>query len=1375
MDSANVGKKPVTPPNPQAVKRKGQGPEAEAVVKEEATVEPQDQSTVGQPPADPPKADGKDHSNVGQDMGPTVELGARFDVPQKIFEGPPDEKGVQTTTHTIGLVPYANMDEAKKAGVIIPEIHEVKSKAGLGPRGHLEIMTLQDTNNPETVAIAVPMEIPADSQYVDPATGRAPIQDMEARLVPRDADIIPKFHHAELSTSKASRKIEVGANVFEKVSDFAGNITQSSMAGIMWEFPVAPFVSAVAAPVIGVKSVRDWANVAKRMSYVDNVRADSKSDMIEIYENGMKVPVSATEETKRLANQALSAKTKLASAGFLGAAGTIGTLSLFKAGALGATATGAIAAAAPFVPALATAGMVATGSAMGINAGKELVHLAKEKKELLALQEQLRAEGKPEVIRKTVEVPHQKLGRMVAINEVDMPIEKRLDEISAAQKKNVALASLSAGMSGAMIASIGLGLVGFGTAMGAGIAPAAAIAGFNSGRDLIKLSGEKKDLEELQKKLQSEGKAEVTKEVRQMQDGTWQEVEIPIDQRLEELQRSINGKKVILTASGSGLAALGATLIGGLSGWIAFPAAALVIGGVAAALFPEEAKALAKGAWKLIAGRFSKDARSERATKSQVKDDLKAFQKQVKDLDARLKEADPTAHKLLTQALGQYAQSADAKGRQETVGNIAEALDIIGSKEPQDAQAWLGEFRQFDEKVTKAWKEHEVGVHMRSEQVKKTLAHPSLPDRLQERGANPEELEKAYEELFRLQNDPKALQTLQTQAQGGDPAAGAKMELLAIFGAAAIIASVSDELGEEFMTGAEKAVSDTHDKKEMMSLDTFNTVYDSAQKAAKGGEVPLEAVVGVLSSLAAVEGWDDQGVNVAASVAKLQKDFGKEWVAEATKVAEKAYKNGDLPGANQDFPKLLQGADGKAPDEILPQLVSQAIDTIAVLEGWLNPNPQAQPGGQQQAPAAPPVANQTPTEIPQEDPAVTAARRQMAEAVKDMAEIDPEATGKLLDSFEALQGRFAKPPKDAEEAAGMRRQAGEDFLAAQESLLEKAPEAMDRWIKGHDKIAAQRLDSSIDRDLMGRVLDADPVKLAAEKAGMDSSEVEGLYKKLSKAYANNNDFTELAPLLNEMDPESEKGKQKAVLMAIDQTLVAFSAQQQNDPSELKARVDEHIESVYAQDPNIQAAVDSPEFAQLAGQLEMKPEELQGALNTMFAAAVDKGLDQRLSEGFKAGDEETTKLVNAGRAALGLVRQKALQAQQAAAAANPELVAEQAKQTFESPVIQTALSLEQVNQQANAFGVDARALMDIQIRAELGDAADFLAIQNKAQSGDEHAQKQLTMLGTLTNAVRYVAANAQRGGPPAQQAPAEAPAAPETGDDGKESPGNPAVA
>lgn len=1347
MDSGNVGKTPVTPPK-APVRRNEPGAENRAA-KEEAAVEPKDQASIGEPPQAP--------AQEQIDHGPTVELGARFDVPQKIFEGPPDETGVQTTTHTIGLVPYENMDEAKKAGVIIPEIHEVKSRAGLGADGRLEIMSLQDTNNPETVAIAVPMEIPADSQYVDPQTGRAPIQDMEARLVPKDADIIPKFHHAELSTSKASRKIEVGANVFEKVSEFAGNITQSSMAGIMWEFPAAPFVSAAVAPVLGVKSVKDWANVAKRMSYVDNVRAESKSDMIEIYQNGIKVPVSAQEETKRLATQALAAKTKLASAAFLGAAGTIGTLSLFKAGALGATATGAVAAAAPFVPALATAGMVASGSAMGINAGKELIALGKEKKELLELQKQLRAEGKPEVIRKTVEVAHQKLGRMVAINEVDMPIEKRLEEISAAQKKNVAVASLSAGMSGAMIASVGLGLVGFGTAMGAGLAPAAAIAGFNSGRDLIKLSGEKKELEALQEKLAAEGKPEVTREVRQMQDGTFQEVEIPIDQRLEELQRSINGKKVILTASGSGLAALGATLVGGLSGWIAFPAAALVIGGVAAVLFPEEAKALAKGAWNLIAGRFSKDARSERATKSMVKDELKAFKKQIKDLDAKLKEADPTAHKLLTQALGQYAQSVDAKGRQETVGNIAEALDIIGSKEPQDAQKWLTEFRTFDGKVTQAWKEHEIGVHMRSDQVKKTLAHPALPDRLQERGADPEKLDEAYEELFRIQTDPKALQDLQTQAQGGDPAATAKMELLTIFGAAAILASVGEELGEEFMATAQTAVSETNDKKQKMSLETFSRIYDSAQEAANGGEVPLEAVVGALSSMAAVEGWDDQGVNLAGSVAKLQQDFGKEWVAEASKVAEKAYKQGDLAGARQDFPKLLQGISGKAPDEIVPQIVSQAVDTIAVLEGWLNPNPQA-PGAQQ--PAAPPVAPQTPTGIPQEAPAVTAARGQMAQAVSEMAEVDPENTSKLLDSFEVLQGRFAEPPKDAQEAAALRRQAGEDFLAAQNALIEKAPESMDRWIKGYDAIAAQKLDQSIDRDLMGRVLDADPVKLAAENAGMEQKEVEGLYKQLSKAYANNNDFSELAPLLNEMDPESANGKKKAVLMAIDQTLVAFSAQQQNDPSEAQARVDEHIDRVYSENPNIQATIDSPEFTQLAAQLEMKPEELQGALNTMFAAGADKGLDQRLTQGFEAGDPAITKQVNAGRAALNLIQQKTMQAQQAAAAANPELVEEQVKQTLASPVIQTALTLEPVNQQANEFGVDARALMEVQIRAELGDAKGFLEIQQKAQSGDEQAQKQMTLLGTLTNAVRYVAANMQSAPAPQGQPPAPPEAPPE---------------
>lgn len=762
----------------------------------------------------------------------TTELGARITVPSKIFEGPPDETGVQTTTHTIGLIPYENMDEALAAGVILPDIDQVNSKAGLGPRGRLEVMTLPDTNNPKTVAIAVPMEIPADSQHIDPATGKAPIEDMEARLVPRDAEIVPKFHHAELSDSDASRKIELGVNMVEKVSEFAGNITQSSLAGIMWEFQAAPVVAFATAPIVGVKSARDWVNVAKRMSYVENLASTSSTDTIQMYQNGLMIPVSAKEETKRLANQAMAAKTKLASAAFLGAAGTIGTLGLFKAGVLGSTVTSAVAAATPFVPALATAGMVSAGASAGINAGKELIALGREKKELLELQAQLRAEGKPEVIRRTVEQVHRDLKRPVAVNEVDMPIEKRLDEISAAQKKNVAMASFSAGLSGATVASVGLGLLGFGTAMGVGVAPTAVITGFNSARDLINLGKEKK---ELQAQLAEKGEGATTREVRQMQDGTWKEVEIPIEQRLEELQRSINGKKVILTASGSGLAALGATLAAGVSGWIAFPAAALVVGGVAAVLFPEEAKALAQGAWKLIAGRFSKDARSERATKGQVKDDVKQFRKQVKDLEVRMKEADPTAYKLLTAALGQYAQNTNAQGRQESVKNIAEALDIIGQKEAQPAKEWLDNFRTLDGKVTDAWKEHEIGVHLRSEDVKKTLANSSLPDRLQERGADPDNMAAAYEELFRAQSDPQAMQDLQNQAQAGDKAAQAKLELMGIFAAAAVITSLTDELGEEWTGEVKQAVTDLNQSGQKVSLEGFKAIHQSAEKTAGGG------------------------------------------------------------------------------------------------------------------------------------------------------------------------------------------------------------------------------------------------------------------------------------------------------------------------------------------------------------------------------------------------------------------------------------------------------------------------------------------------------------------------------------------------------------
>lgn len=1303
--------------------------------------------------------------------------------------GPLDANGDRETTHTLLWVDESKAERLKKEeGAFEPNLQKIITDADLGERGRLELIGVKGADNPNAENIVRIMEVPDEVRQINPKTGKAPIEDMEARMVPKDSEILPQRHYAKLEDG-GSGKIWGGVKTgLDQVVDRGSNLVNQSMAGLFFNIPYANLLGIGMGAWGSSRTLEDLREVGSQIHEMKVLQAEAgDNDVVnKALPDGTTVAVSAENTLKRLAAQELAGKVKLG-----------GNVALIAAGVAG-TVTGG----AAFVPMLAASGMVLGNGAAGLQALKDLKELGAEKQKLLELQ----AAGQTH-IKKTLEGPGDK-GVMEAVKVVEQPIDMRLGEIEDEKKGKITQATMIGGISAGTMASLGFNIVGIGAGFGLGVAPVAAYMGVNAGIDLFG-----KDLPE-KKELQAAQDAGETKVARtkQLMTGEYKEINVSIEEELKQLQKKIDGKKVILTGTATALATIGATVGAGMTAWIMAPAA-LAVAAVAATLFPDEAKAIAENVWGKIKGIFSKDARSLRAAKKAVKKLVEGFAKSTKARDklkvldgrkaeleqakqsgqttfkkkvtetgadgkpiekeidvpidgelaqiegqrrealatinaeSRLKAADEDMFKYLEPNVKKYAGATSPQGRERALGQIDIVLQHLNQKDPEHTRAWFKAFQELNKDVTQVWLDHEIGVHMRDEVTRAMFKNPNLSGLLEQRGLAMADAEQAYENGVRLEQDPQKFQELQMRANQGDQTALNDLEIMGVFKAARLLADAEKNFGEkwledfyidvqggngkfspkmvEFHTGKAQEATNAKHPERLVGYDEDGEVY------TKPPEVKAQAIAQLAQAAALLLGVDIS--NMASPQQMAQSDSQPQ---QSTTPAG--------PEPKVTF-KWEKGPDGKLVRKaVTPEEQPAAAQPAPVKTVGAAATPDAEPLllTDEMRIDAPPVNQQQPSP----------AESRMAQAFAQLHKADAAAAVQLDKAMGALMGEFETQPKSAEELQAMRQQASKELDAALTVLEEKAPDALKVWDQARKEVDNQKLEASIDKELMNAVLDSPAVKGVAEEVGYNDEQVSGLYKMLHRAVSTDN-YSEIGPIMNATDPESAKGKDKAVITVLNNVQAALAQQAvagQADSETIEARREAFLELVHQQNPFLETILEGDAVKGLAEQAQVEPKFVKDAFYSLALAEVDPQVAARLNVGHQNQDPAVLKEIQVGQMAHQLVQQETARAVQADAAANPEKYDALVDQQMQDPFIKTLLGMQELNEAANAEGVDLKAMVRLGVEARVkGDVSKLVEVNQKAQQQDIEAVKKVKILGMVDQATASLQRQmAQQGRPPA---------------------------
>ncbi|MGE0487755.1 MAG: hypothetical protein AB7S38_00925 [Vulcanimicrobiota bacterium] len=1232
-------------------------PPAKARPETETPVEPQDSAQVGQP------THGKERL-----IGAVV----RVD-PDRIGLKRVDDAGNEESSSMLAFIPEERQAEFEKMGAVVPEYVAVRSDLNMPEGSSIEPVALEAPANPANTTIARTMEVPKAMLMQDPDTGRAPIEDFHARLVPNDGQVMfkedierlrPKTHDLKLADSAAGEAIEKRRNMLNGVSTFANLITQTSLLGF-WNIPGAPLIAVGTSGFTINKTMETLKGLEDQKDYVRRQRKESDGDIVQLRVNDQfSRPVSAKEETKRLSSQILQTKAQLASNGLLLGAGASSILGLMaNGGALGTgTMATVLAGATAWTPWLAGASLAMGYGANVMTTVKELKDLAAEKKELQAAL----ARGET-TVKHTHEVIHPQLKQQVAIKEVDMPIDKRLEEISKAQKKNVSMLALIGGGVGSAAATFGFAAP-MALALPISLGPAGAIVGFNAIGDMVKLNGEKKEL----KALQESGQTTVKQQI-QMPEGEWVEKEVPIEQRLDQLQRQINGKKILLSAVGSGVAFAGMTAGLGM-GMLAAAPVVLVPGIVAAALFPKETKAIVQGIWKFITNIFGKEARSRKATLSEVKGQAKAFVEKMSEQEKALKQANPDAYAKLKEAFGSYATSTDPGARAAQIEEIGKALNSLKTGAPDATRAWLTSFRELDKSVEGEWRKHQVVAHMVSDVAKNVLGNETLRTRLDEVGFQGD-MRDRYEDFVTHQLDPG--QTHQRELLGkaakGDQSAGKELTIDGQFGAAQAVETAREMFGAELLDSMIEAVMKSENGQlSKEQLDGFAKV--ASEKL--GQEIPGQGLQALAQGIGVLEG-------------KIPLDFS----GVSAQPQELPKLNAHEQAMAEAFGKMME-AD--------PEAGAKLNQALLTLSGQFEHEPKDQAEAAKMFQQATQNLSGAIATFEQKAPEALAAwqdaRSKQMEAFLD-ANFDKSAFEQLLNSSQ-VQAALKDTGTSAEEAQVLFKKLGkanltQDFSelapiqqatdpASAEGKAKKVLEAFERAGLEHvakeagGTPAAEGPTQEQVQGYINQVFSSNPT--IAET--LQSPELEAVAKEhgVEPEFARQS-FVRL--LASDVDPrlsadlkarleanDAEAAKEMAVSTAVLELVQSKSKAADEarlasiDPGQLKAAENE----IFASDM-MKTALELPEFGQLQQHLQADSNTVEEAARILIRAQLTQSGSeiQALNEAANKGDTEALKklqLLQGVQQATAAVQQAAAQQQQPPAAP-PAPAAEAPAETVEA--------------------------------------------------------------------------------------------------------------
>jgi hypothetical protein len=1277
----------------------------------------------------------------------TLPLGVVMDVSPEALKTKDNGQGGYESAMTLAFVDKSQREYFEKQGAIFPEVGQAVLGDGIGEAGKLEVVSLYDTENPETAQIAKTLEVDRKLLETDPSTGLPAIENYTPTLlaqgegilgigqrgVSKDAKVIPEGYVGHLAESKEGAKHEGTKKVVNNLMKTLGTLSGSSLAGVL----TIPVLSDMA-PILAIGSAGFSFNqsqdvkkaVADQLAYLDSAQKKSPNDLVTMETvEGQTYQVSAKGERKRLQAQTRQTQRDLASTGLLALAGgssIVGTLAANGVGIAG------LAGAAAVAPWLAGGAMVLGNGGKIFDSLSELKTLSKEKAELEALQES----GQTHVER-VLEGPNQKIGKMVSISDepIKVPIEERLKEVEKEQRVHrLTATALSGG-----IVSIGNMVLGAAAVTTVGVAAMAPAGILWAGQSIKQLSELNKEKAELQARAE-DGETMVEKQLQQL-DGTWKKEKVPISTLLAENKKARNKHKMILTSVGSAGAIAGLTLGAGFSLMAAAPLA-LVPLAIGAALFPDKVKAFADKVKSLIDGTIGESGKSKRATQDSTEKHVDDFLKKFEEDAAPLRKSNPELFserpgKLpfrrtqygghfheLGRLAKQYAASDNPAERQQYLQHINEALAMAPEGSAAGVEAFKSHFQEMQMEVEAEWVARDIGLEMRTPVTDKVVSNPRVKSRVTELGFPTDNLREQYEESLFLENSPQRLQEMMKDSEAGSRDASRKLFRTEVFKAGRILAVKERDLGVDLYTRYIDALHRPEDEENQELL--LKEVAYKQQAAVTPQELQLVAsAVDTLNTplqLAPANPNDPHLTGQLRDAIGEMRDADPELTQKLLQTDAKLRNPSTFEGmtAQQALAERTKlNAGFQAARRGLKQATPEALKTWQEADSKLR--------------EASLITNNGASRTERTRTVLVGPEARMSNALRGLGQKQPKLAKKLGETFSLLNNPIAYEGLSPQEVQQKKIATTLELNKVREKLQDKEPELMKLWDGARHEVEKNFFERSLDHNFKGQVLSRPEVKDAAKELGVTEEDVEGLYMGLMRSQLLQ-DPRALEARLSDETGDAVDPKKAEMLNVIDKTMIKAAAEMsgveeaptneqsippQNDPNVVKFLQD---------NPQVMQALSSPDFDALSQQMNVPADQVRAAYLTLVQADLNPAVRAELQGRIEGGDVQAANINAIGSAAANLV----LQLTRPSAEQTEAMV----EQNMKGAVVQTVLEHEQIQAKAEELGVDAEQSMKLYLRAELGrNPAIVQELTQKAQRGEEAAAKQLQFLQILNVAVQ----------------------------------------
>lgn len=1296
----------------------------------------------------------------------------------------PDGKGGFESSKTFALVDKADRERLEAEGAIFPKWRNETLGDGVGPGGDLGIAALRQPEDKNKVEVPKGVEVDKKLAEIDPNTGK-PFHDSLTAVILNEgesvlgpgqkaisvnhAPVISAGWKAVLADTDESKNTESRRVLVNNITKGLGTFSGSSLAGIMRMPVISTYAPLLALGTTGFtfnSQMEEKRETEKLLGQLDTAQAKAlktkQGDLVEIETaEGFKFKVSGKAERSRLETKLRQNKMqRWSSYALLGSGGASIIGSLASAGVAGYAGMAAAGAATPF---LAGGALVLGQGGMVFNALSQLNELGTERKELLKLQ----AEGQTHVDR-VIEKVDPNLRRHVAVGDkpVSVPISERLKEIEKAQRTQRLMATA---MGGGMV-SIGGSVTGLASMSVLGplaLAPAGLIAVGQSGNQLRVLGKEKREL----KALEAEGQTMVERPLQQ-QDGTWREERIPISTLLAENKKEVNKHKMILTGVGTVGGMMGLTLGAGMSLAAAAPLV-LVPLAIGAALFPDKVKAFAGMVGDIIGGVLGDAGQTKRAAKKANKKKLEGFNERLDEKFAGLKESQPELFesrpgyfkKLLNQpingpvsaaaaplkafkaqpggyftemkelvkayaeadSVGQVGQDNEGRlvgsGRAFHMARINQALSLAPDEAKPGLQAFVDEVQGLQMEVEAEWLARDIKLEMVTDTTRKIVNDDRVKARLDELefDTDYDSVRAQYEETLQIENSQEKQTELMEKAQQGDREATLKLSRTEVFKAARNLAKSEKTLGNKLFTRYMDAIEQPENEENLELL--MKEVGYKQQQALTGDDIQeaLNSLNTLTTPLSIPP--SDTTKQVQGAVAQLREAdpeaTSKMLKAEATLANPAAFRGLSAKKAVARRSELK--ADLEAASKTLQEKAPDAMKTWSDADQKTKSRATA-------GPVRPSVALEGP-------------QARMEIAFRGLSKARPELTKQLGDAFAVLNTPGVFEGMDAQQTQHAKVAAKVKLDKVRKKLTKKEPELMELWENARGEVAKSHFERSVDHKFKAKVLSTESVTKAAKEFGLSEEDVDGLYMGVMKLQIMHDSRDLDAKILNEQG-ETDPSKSEMVSV-IDHALHRTAAELTDggadfvapDPNQSPLE-DPAVINLLQQQPQIGQVLGSPQFMQLAENMQLPPEEVRDAYLTIVQAELNPARLTEFQGLVAAGDMQTVKTMQVGQAVVQLISQMTQP--------DPEAVKEQVEVSMQGAIAQAVLGHPDVASQSEALQVDAESTMRMLLKAEISrDPSELAALEEQASEGVTAAKNQLQLLQTLSRGIQHFSQMAQQ--------------------------------